>query len=107
MVHVSELQEHMQKFLKPSLAKYIAYQILRRYDTDSDGVLSFEEFYKLSLQKESRSRRLLFQYCKYVVPPREQKEDSSGKIVKLFNLKRGRNKYQKTINDWRKTDRNH
>ena len=75
-VQIYELQQFMGNFLQPSLAKYIASQIHKKYDKNSDGMLSFDEFYEMSLRKDYKFHRLLFRYCKYVVP---QKQNSIGK----------------------------
>lgn len=82
-VQINELQQFMGNFLQPSLAKYIACQIHKKYDINSDGMLSFDEFYEMSLRKDYKFHRLLFRYCKYVVP---QKQCTMGKytIFKLF-----------------------
>lgn len=81
VVQIHELQQFMGNFLRPSLAKYIACQIHKKYDTNSDGMLSFDEFYEMSLRKDYKFHRLLFQYCKYVVP---QKQRSTGKEKRTF-----------------------
>lgn len=68
----------MGNFLQPPLAKYIASQIHKKYDKNCDGMLSFDEFYDMSLRKDYKFHRLLFRYCKYVVP---QKQSSIGKTA--------------------------
>lgn len=70
----------MQNFLGPNLSTCIASQILKKYDADFDGMLNFEEFYQMSLQKECAFNRIVFKYCKLVVPPRIRREDSVGKF---------------------------
>lgn len=80
-VQIYELQQFMGNFLQPSLAKYIASQIHKKYDKNSDGILSFDEFYEMSLRKDYKFHRLLFQYCKYIVP---QKQCTIGKILKCI-----------------------
>lgn len=74
VVQIDELQQYMGNYLRPSLAKFIAKQIHKKYDVNSDGKLNFEEFYEMSLRKEYKFHRLLFKYCKYVVPPRPHDE---------------------------------
>lgn len=86
-VQIHELQQYMTNFLRPSLAKYIANQIHQKYDVNSDGMLSFDEFYEMSLRREYKFHRFLFKYCKYVVPPREQTEDSYGNGLILYIIR--------------------
>lgn len=72
----------MGNFLEPSLAKYIANRIQKKYDVNSDGMLSFAEFYAMSLNnKDYKFQRLLFRYCKYVVP---QKQISIGINIPFY-----------------------
>lgn len=78
------MQQFIGKYLEPTLAKYIANQIHKKYDKNSDGLLSFDEFYEMSLRKDYKFHRLLFQYCKYVVP---QKKISIGKADFFFVVK--------------------
>lgn len=77
-VQIHELQQFMGNFLEPSLAKCIASQIHKKYDKNSDGLLSFDEFYEMSLRKDSKFHWLLFRYCKYIVPP---KQNAIGKLI--------------------------
>lgn len=71
----------MQNFLGPKLSTCIASQILKKYDADFDGMLSFEEFYQMSLQKDCTFNRIIFKYCQLVVPPRIRREDSVGRSL--------------------------
>ena len=49
-------------------------------DEDSDGSLDFEEFYQLSLRQEWLFSRLVFKYCKMIVPsPHRPEIDETGK----------------------------
>lgn len=86
VVQIDELQQYMGNYLRPSMAKFIAKQIHSKYDVNSDGKLNFEEFYEMSLRKEYKFHRLLFKYCRYVVPPRTQDEDSLGNHLVFISL---------------------
>lgn len=53
------------------LPKGIAKEILKFADSDNDGQLDFEEFYKLSLEHRWLVRDWCVKYCRYVVPRRD------------------------------------
>lgn len=51
-------------------------------DDDSNGVLDFDEFYRMSVRQEWLFQRLVKQYCRLVVPPpRRQDQDETGKYI--------------------------
>lgn len=61
------------------MPQYLANHILKMSDDDSDGVLDFEEFYQMSRRQDWMINRLLFKYCKLIVPgPRRQEQDEIG-----------------------------
>ncbi|KAG5671993.1 hypothetical protein PVAND_002157 [Polypedilum vanderplanki] len=53
------------------LPKGIAKEILKNADSDNDGQLDFEEFYKLSLEHRWIMREWCVKYCRAVVPRRD------------------------------------
>jgi rhomboid-related protein 1/2/3 len=52
------------------LPKGLAKAILNMHDTDGDGRLDFEEFYKLSQHHSWLVRDMCVKYCRYVIPRR-------------------------------------
>lgn len=79
-LNIRELKNHIRNFQCRNLPDYLANHILRMSDDDSDGVLDFEEFYKLSLRQEWLFSRLVFNYCKMLVPAPNRERDETGKI---------------------------
>lgn len=63
-----------------NLPENLANQIVQMNDNDANGLLDFEEFYRMSIKQEWLINRLLTKYCKLVVPPpRRLEEDEIGK----------------------------
>lgn len=89
-LNIRELKQHIRNFQCRNLPDYLAKHILRMSDDDSDGALDFEEFYQLSLRQEWLFSRLVFKYCKMIVPlPHRPEEDETGKTnfySLVFNL---------------------
>lgn len=84
MLNIRELKNHIRNFQCQNLPDYLAKHILRMSDNDSDGVLDFEEFYQLSLQQEWLFSRLVFNYCKMVIPsPHRPETDEPGKFIEF------------------------
>lgn len=82
VLNIRELKNHIRNYQCRNLPDYLAKHILRMSDEDSDGVLDFEEFYQLSLQQEWLFSRLVFKYCKMIVPsPRRPEADETGKTL--------------------------
>lgn len=80
-LNIRELKAHIRNFQCRNLPDYLANHILRMSDDDSDGVLDFEEFYKLSLRQEWLFSRLIFNYCKMLVPAPNRERDETGKNI--------------------------
>ena len=79
-LNIRELKQHIKNFECRNLPDYLAKHILRMSDEDSDGSLDFEEFYQLSLRQEWLFSRLVFKYCKMIVPsPHRPEIDETGK----------------------------
>lgn len=80
VINIRELKNHIRNFPCRNLPEYLANHILRMSDEDSDGVLDFEEFYRLSLRQDWLFSRLVFNYCKMLVPsPHRPEQDETGK----------------------------
>lgn len=70
-----------------NLPEKLANQIVQMNDNDANGLLDFEEFYRMSIKQEWLINRLLTRYCKLVVPsPRRLEEDEIGKILSLYAI---------------------
>lgn len=85
-LNIRELKQHIRNFQCRNLPDYLANHILRMSDDDSDGALDFEEFYKLSLRQEWLFSRLVFNYCKMIVPAPNRPRDETGKHTDLLKL---------------------
>lgn len=85
-LNICELKDHIRDFQCRNLSGCLANNILQMPDEDSDGVLNFEEFYKLSLRKEWSFIRVLFNYCKMIVPPPNRECDEIGNHIYLLKL---------------------
>lgn len=84
-LNIRELKQHIKNFQCRNLPDYLAKHILRMSDDDSDGALDFEEFYQLSLRQEWLFSRLVFKYCKMIVPsPHRPEEDETGKNTHII-----------------------
>lgn len=83
-LNLRELKAHIRNFQCRNLPDYLANHILRMSDDDSDGALDFEEFYKLSLRQEWLFSRLVFNYCKMIVPAPNRERDETGKNKRLL-----------------------
>lgn len=60
----------------------MAQQILKMSDTDNNGHLDFEEFYRMSQKHQWMIRNLLTRYCRLVVPPPKPLEgDQLGEFL--------------------------
>ncbi|XP_031635937.1 rhomboid-related protein 2-like isoform X2 [Contarinia nasturtii] len=68
VLNIRELKNHIKSYPCRNLPDYLEKHILRMSDSDGDEVLNFEEFYQLSLQQEWLFSRLVFKYCKMIVP---------------------------------------
>lgn len=85
-LNIRELKNHIKNYQCRDLPDYLGNHILRMSDDDSDGVLDFEEFYRLSLRQEWLFSRLVFNYCKMIVPRPNRERDETGKNEN-FHLK--------------------
>lgn len=82
VLNIRELKNHIRRFPCRNLPEYLANHILRMSDDDSDGVLDFEEFYQLSLRQEWLFSRLVFKYCRLIVPsPHRPEQDETGNFI--------------------------
>lgn len=80
-LNIRELKEHIRNFPCRNIPEYLANHILKMSDDDSDGALDFEEFYRLSLRHEWLFSRLVFKYCKMIVPSPQRPGDETGNIL--------------------------
>lgn len=69
-----------------SLPKGLARNLMKMGDEDNNGVLSFDEFYKLSIQNDWLIKGYVARYCKLVVPSphRGTAFDEPGKLNIIF-----------------------
>lgn len=69
-IEINELQtlirEHPSKCA--DLPKFFAVAIFKMHDVNGDGVLDFEEFFKLCQEESWLLRDLCVKYCNIVVP---------------------------------------
>lgn len=87
-LNIRELKAHIRNFQCRNIPEHLANHILKMSDEDSDGALDFEEFYRLSLRQEWLFSRLIFNYCKMIVPsPHRPEHDETGKDAHIhFHL---------------------
>lgn len=87
VLNIRELKNHIRNYQCRNLPDYLAKHILKMSDEDSDGVLDFEEFYQLSLRQEWLFSRLVFKYCRMIVPlPHRPEGDQTGKMTSFIIL---------------------
>lgn len=60
------------------LPRTLAEHVLALSDTDHNGRLDFEEFYKLSHNYGWLFKHYLTNYCRMIVPPRHEEGDQIG-----------------------------
>lgn len=71
------------------LPKGLAKAILSQHDSDGDGQLDFDEFYKLSLEHDWLVKEWCVKYCRYVVPRRNGAiADETGNYKKTLETLR-------------------
>lgn len=69
----------MRSYLESRLERHIISQIFKKYDENSDEMLSFEEFYQMSVSKHNKFHRMVSKYCEIVVPH----QDPMGKLNEI------------------------
>uniref|UniRef100_A0A336KA11 CSON008469 protein n=1 Tax=Culicoides sonorensis TaxID=179676 RepID=A0A336KA11_CULSO len=70
---VSEMKRLINDHACQNLPSGAAKKILNLGDTDNDGKLSFEEFYKMCTERDHLMRDYAARYCKLVVPRRDMR----------------------------------
>lgn len=81
-LNVREIKEHIRNQQCRDLPPHLSKHILEMNDDDSNGVLDFDEFYRMSIRQEWLFQRLVKQYCRMLVPPpRRQDADETGKFL--------------------------
>lgn len=82
VVSIRKLKAHMHSFLETPLERHVTSQIHKKYDENSDVMLSFQEFYQMSIvSKNNKFQRMVSKYCEIVVPPRVPHAESMGKTI--------------------------
>uniref|UniRef100_A0A1B0FFD2 Rhomboid-like protein n=1 Tax=Glossina morsitans morsitans TaxID=37546 RepID=A0A1B0FFD2_GLOMM len=69
LVNIHELKDLIEAGVCRDIPYHIAEQILSLSDTDFNGQLNFEEFYRMSQRHKWLVRNILARYCRLIVPP--------------------------------------
>lgn len=79
-----EIKEHIHNQQCRNLPPHLAKHILQMNDDDGNGVMDFDEFYRMSIRQEWLFHRLVKQYCRILVPPpRRTDADETGNFSYL------------------------
>lgn len=70
-LEIKEIKKMIKDHTCNNLPKGAAEKIMKMGDTDNDGKLSFDEFYKIAEQRDALIRQYAVQYCRMVVPRRD------------------------------------
>lgn len=87
-LNIVEMKHLIHEKKCADMPKDLALHLLKLSDTNNDGRLDFEEFYKLSLEHPYFLCEMYIKYCKAVVPKRNDAEEGDvlGMVILLLQI---------------------
>lgn len=85
VLNIRELKDYIRRYPCRNVPDHLAKNILNISDTNSDGVLDFEEFYQMSRKYDLLLKRMVHKYCQLVVPhPHRTQRVEIGKFDHFY-----------------------
>uniref|UniRef100_A0A182P611 Rhomboid-like protein n=1 Tax=Anopheles epiroticus TaxID=199890 RepID=A0A182P611_9DIPT len=84
-LNIVEMKHLIKEKKCPDMPKDLALHLLKLSDTNNDGMLDFDEFYKLSTEHPSFFCEMYLKYCKAVVPKRNVIEEGDVLALELVH----------------------